>query len=390
MKIFFQYDIIIAKRGDFMATSKDFLVYILDNLSEVEGITFRQMMGEYIIYMNDRIAAYVCDNRLLIKPVPSAVRLMPDAKYEPPYEGAKEMLLCEYTHNREFLKMLFESIYDELPQPKKKKKQESIMANRLYVIEGLPCSGKSTTSAFVAKILKQKYNVCYVDEGSGNHPADYEFHAFLDESKMRNFSNEEQTEIISAAEKTAKGYIVPLSCFSGELFDKLLQYKIYDFLPWETEKALMLEKWRSFVSGAGKDTVYVFNCVMLQNPMCETMMRFGFSENVSSDYIKKIAEIAATLEPVVIYLKNDDIRECVERTSAEREGWLEAVTDYHVNGGYGKSIDAKGFNGYIQCLEERQRRELRILSELDVKSLVLDNAHRGWNRAYEEIRVFLK
>lgn len=103
-----------------MATSKDFLDYILDNLSDVDGITCRQMMGEYIIYMNGRIAAYVCDNRLLIKPVPSAVRLMPEAVYEPPYDGAKEMLLCEDTDNREFLKMLFEAIYDELPEPKKK------------------------------------------------------------------------------------------------------------------------------------------------------------------------------------------------------------------------------------------------------------------------------
>lgn len=103
-----------------MATSKDFLDYILDNLSDVDGITCRQMMGEYIIYMNGRIAAYVCDNRLLIKPVPSAVRLMSQAVYEPPYDGAKEMLLCEDTDNREFLKTLFEAIYDELPEPKKK------------------------------------------------------------------------------------------------------------------------------------------------------------------------------------------------------------------------------------------------------------------------------
>lgn len=104
-----------------MATSKDFLAYILDNLSGVEGITYRQMMGEYIIYMNGRIAAYVCDNRLLIKPVPSSVRLMPDAVYESPYKGAKEMLLCEDTEDREFLKTLFEAIYDELPEPKKRK-----------------------------------------------------------------------------------------------------------------------------------------------------------------------------------------------------------------------------------------------------------------------------
>lgn len=123
MKKFFQRDIIIVKRGDYMATSKDFLDYILDNLSEVEGISYRQMMGEYIIYMNGRIAAYVCDNRLLIKPVASAVRLMPDAKYEPPYDGAKEMFLCEDTDNREFLTELFNAIEPELAMPKKKNKK---------------------------------------------------------------------------------------------------------------------------------------------------------------------------------------------------------------------------------------------------------------------------
>ena len=263
------------------------------------------------------------------------------------------------------------------------------MTNRLYIIEGLPCSGKSTTSAFVSDILKQKSNVCFVDEGSGNHPADYEFHSFLDENDLQNFTAEERDIIISASEKSGNGYIVPLSQFNGELFDRLLQYKIYDFLPWEKEKPVMLEKWREFVRTADKNTAYVFNCVILQNPMCETMMRFGFAESISQAYIAEIAKIAAPLNPVIIYLKNDDIKECVEKTSAEREGWLEAVTDYHVNGGYGKSVNAEGFDGYINCLEERQRRELHILSGLDVKSLVLDNAHRDWNKAYEKIKAFL-
>ena len=105
-----------------MATSKDYLNYILEQLSEIEGITHRQMMGEYIIYLNGRIAAYLCDNRLLIKPTPTAMGMMKGASPEPPYEGAKEMLLCENTEDREFLKALFEGIYEELPEPKKKKK----------------------------------------------------------------------------------------------------------------------------------------------------------------------------------------------------------------------------------------------------------------------------
>ena len=105
-----------------MATSKDFLTYILEQLSEIEGITHRQMMGEYIIYLNGRIAAYLCDNRLLIKPTPTAMEMMKGASPEPPYEGAKEMLLCENTEDREFLKALFGGIYEELPEPKKRKK----------------------------------------------------------------------------------------------------------------------------------------------------------------------------------------------------------------------------------------------------------------------------
>lgn len=104
-----------------MATSKEYLNFILDQLSELDGITQKQMMGEYIIYYHGKITAYLCDDRLLVKPVPSAVKLMSDAKMEPPYDGAKEMLLVENVDDRNFLTLLFESMYDELPEPRKKK-----------------------------------------------------------------------------------------------------------------------------------------------------------------------------------------------------------------------------------------------------------------------------
>ena len=104
-----------------MATSKEYLNFILDQLSELDGITQKQMMGEYIIYYHRKIAAYLCDDRLLVKLVPSAVKLMPDAKMEPPYDGAKEMLLVENVDHRTFLINLFKSMYDELPEPRKKK-----------------------------------------------------------------------------------------------------------------------------------------------------------------------------------------------------------------------------------------------------------------------------
>lgn len=124
--------------------------------------------------------------------------------------------------------------------------------------------------------------------------------------------------------------------------------------------------------------------------MCETMMRFGFSAEQSLDYISKISNEISAMKPVVIYLKNDNIRDSILKTAKEREGWLDSVIDYHVNGVYGKSINAKGFDGYISCLEERQRRELYILSRLNVDSIVLDNPHYNWEMARKEIVDYLK
>ena len=106
-----------------MSTSKEFLRFILDQLSGLEDITHRQMMGEFIIYYRGKIAAYLCDDRLLVKPVPAAVKLMPDARMEAPYEGAKEMLLGENVDDRAFLQRLLENLYPELPEPKKKKRR---------------------------------------------------------------------------------------------------------------------------------------------------------------------------------------------------------------------------------------------------------------------------
>lgn len=107
-----------------MASSKEYLNFILEQLSELEEITHRSMMGEYIIYYRGKIAAYICDDRFLVKPVKSAAELMPDAPRELPYEGAKEMLLVENVEDKEFLKRLFNAMYDELPMPKIKKKKQ--------------------------------------------------------------------------------------------------------------------------------------------------------------------------------------------------------------------------------------------------------------------------
>ena len=104
-----------------MASRKENLDFILEQISELEEITYRAMMGEYIIYYRGKIVGGIYDDRLLVKPVKSAISLMPDANYELPYEGAKEMLLVNDVDNKDFLTRLFNAMYNDLPAPKKKK-----------------------------------------------------------------------------------------------------------------------------------------------------------------------------------------------------------------------------------------------------------------------------
>ena len=104
-----------------MASHREYLDFILEQLSGVDGITYKQMMGEYILYMSGRIIGGIYDDRFLVKPTKSAMKMMPDADREIPYEGAKEMLLVDNVDNREFLTELLTAMYDELPETKKKK-----------------------------------------------------------------------------------------------------------------------------------------------------------------------------------------------------------------------------------------------------------------------------
>ena len=106
-----------------MASSKEYLNYILEQLSGLDEVAYRAMMGEFILYYRGKIVGGIYDDRLLVKPVKSAVAYMPTAHYELPYEGAKEMLLVEDVDNQEFLTGLFNAMYDELPAPKAKKRK---------------------------------------------------------------------------------------------------------------------------------------------------------------------------------------------------------------------------------------------------------------------------
>ena len=109
-----------------MASSREYLEFILGQLSGLEKITHRAMMGEYILYYRGRVIGGIYDDRLLVKPVPAAVSRMPEVPRELPYEGARPMLLVGNVDDREFLTELIGAMYEELPAPKPKKRRQAL------------------------------------------------------------------------------------------------------------------------------------------------------------------------------------------------------------------------------------------------------------------------
>ena len=147
-----------------MASSKEYLTFILEQLSDLEGISYRAMMSEYIIYYREKIVGGIYDDRLLVKPVKSAVSLMPNAIYELPYDGAKEMLLVDNVDNKDFLTRLFVAMYDELPAQKKKKSLNRELKNSggcaiLLLREEIAYEEKSTCNYVSCRVNNVDFGV---------------------------------------------------------------------------------------------------------------------------------------------------------------------------------------------------------------------------------------
>ncbi len=263
---------------------------------------------------------------------------------------------------------------------------------RLILVEGLPASGKSTAAKYIADALH--FN--NVDEGTGDHPADWENHALLGDSALAEAEalltdDDDLRDFCAAADVFEMGTVVPIEDWMPEPLQAfLMRHKIYDVLPWEQEKPVMLEKWRVFAESFGKER-YVFNCVFLQNPMCETMMRFNMEIGESAAYIGEIAQIIAPLKPFAVYLQTDDIAASIESVRAERgEEWLSAVIDYHCGGAYGRANGLSGLAGYLAALRERQDRALTILEGLHIPHIIVNDPQADRAAAYAQILEALR
>lgn len=275
---------------------------------------------------------------------------------------------------------------DELPQIEKML-GERIMNSKLILVEGLPGSGKSTTARLLQEILaEQNVKAELYLEGNLDHPADYEGVAYFTEEEFAKLLEESgslsrifQDKVMVKRGRRLLPYMKLKSELGDEFPDELLaeisKKDVYE-LPLEENIAVIAESWEEFAKQAGADDkVYIFECCFIQNPVTVGMIKYGAQTDVSVNYVKKLADAVKNLNPLLVYVKQEDIEKSFRKAVTERpEDWFNGFVHYYTFQGYGLKNEQTGLDGTIEVLKVRQELEFDILEHLNLPKVIVDNS----------------
>lgn len=260
--------------------------------------------------------------------------------------------------------------------------------SKLILVEGLPGSGKTTTAEITNDILKEwKVDTKLYLEGNVEHPADYEGGSYFSKHEFAELLeqySEVKPVLLKHALERCEGYVLPQYKLKQDLneatlpdifWDRIWTNDIYE-LPLEKNIELITDKWKKFAELAMKnDQTYIFECCFIQNPVTIGMIKYGASKEVVMGYVKQLADIIKPLNPILIYVEQQDLSQSFTKAVQERpKEWLAGFMDYYNNQGYGKKHGVVGIDGTISVLEARSQLEAAIYNNLDLEKIKVDNS----------------
>ncbi|WP_226671918.1 hypothetical protein [Rossellomorea aquimaris] len=272
------------------------------------------------------------------------------------------------------------------------------MKTNLIIVEGIPGSGKSTTAHFIKEYLESEgITAKLFQEGDSRHPADYESTACLHEDQFNDILEafpEHLKRIWEVAEKKGNHYFIPyrqLTNVDSALVDELASYDVYE-LNLDTFEDVSYHYWKEFVEQTEfEDEVYIFECCFLQNQLTKYIAMHNAEPKRLADQLQKISKLIAPLNPLLIYLYQEDVDRSFHHVYEERsQEWRQFFTDYHVKQGYGKANGLEGYQGLVEFLEMRRDLEMGILEDLSVKHMLIENGEKDWDAYYEKMKEAMK
>lgn len=256
------------------------------------------------------------------------------------------------------------------------------MSVKLFLVEGLPGSGKTTTAEALTRLLQeQQINTRLHIEGDLNHPADYESIAYLTLGEWTDFQSKYASlEVLRFAEVFNDYVLISYRQWQSkqnvpEAALSFLQARDIYELPFELHQSLILKKWEAFVAQAlTTDTTYVFECCFLQNPLTMGLIKYDLPEATLQAYIERIATIITPLQPVLVYVDQQDVERSFRKALQERPTeWADEFVSYYTEQAYGVNHSLLGVEGTIAILRERKALEHQLLKTLPFRVEVFGN-----------------
>lgn len=260
------------------------------------------------------------------------------------------------------------------------------MNTQLILIEGLPGSGKTTTARMVSEILSEYgLKTKLFLEGNLDHPADFDGVAYFEKAHLEQLfgTNSHYEQIIKdRMNEFEEGLTIPyrklINEWGTDLPDELQQQvfknDIYE-LSFEQNRRLIVEKWNEFCQSYAYNSIYIFECCFIQNPLTIGTIKHNAVKEEVMNYVLQLEKAVKKLNPLLIYMDQPDVASTFYRAIQERpKEWSDRFIDYYTNQGLGKERGYKGVNGTVQVLKERRELELEIYDALQINKRMIDNS----------------
>ena len=277
--------------------------------------------------------------------------------------------------------------------------------NRLILVEGIPGSGKTTISNKIKEFLIEKgQKVVLYNEGE-LHPADMAWNALLplEEYKELIEKNKEHEDVISSNTIFEENYAIVAYTKLGfrpkenEIMEIFENHEVYGGkVSLDVFKQIHLRRWKRFNEDMKpqKDQITIFECAFLQNHIGEIVGDQNITdEEFIKGYFRKLIDTVKDLNPKLIYLNQESVEETISRVAKERisddkqkyPDWIDIVIDYYQNCKYGKKNNLKGYNSVITFLEKRKQLEQKVINDLAVDKVVINNLNYDWDNVTKEV-----